>query len=224
MVMDQLPEIPKENIIGEPVRRDTAAAVCLGAMLCRRRFGNPCIITLTADHLIEPIDEFQKTLLSAVRRANGGKQKALYTFGVRPTHPATGYGYLELGNKVFTDRGIEHFKVVRFKEKPDLKTAEGYMNSGRFYWNSGMFVWTADAILDEVEKHLPEHFRAISKAVDFDGTSNWQTALREAFDALKTISIDYGGHGKGFGDPLRRVAFFLVRRRRMACGQRFLAL
>lgn len=190
IVKEQLPQIPVQNIIGEPIRRDTAAAVGLAAFLCRIRFGNPIIATLTADHLIEPVALFQKTLLSAARRA--ANNHALYTFGIEPAYPATGYGYLERGVQIADDHGIEHFHLVRFKEKPDVETARQYVESGRFYWNSGMFVWTADAILKQIEIHLPSHARALSRAAAFDQTPEWDHALRVAFESLQTVSIDFG--------------------------------
>jgi mannose-1-phosphate guanylyltransferase len=189
LVREQLPQVPAENIIGEPARRDTAGAVALGAALCRKRFGNPVIITLTADHVIEPIELFQRTLLSAVRYAYSSG--ALYTFGIQPSYPATAYGYLELGQKVTEDDGIEHFELLRFKEKPNLETAREYVASKGFRWNSGMFVWTADAILQELETHLPLHVKSVSQACDFDGTDHWPQALKAAFDSLEVISIDF---------------------------------
>lgn len=189
LVREDLPQIPPENIIGEPMRRDTAAAVALGAALCRRRFGNPVIATLTADHMIEPVALFQQTLRSAVRFARSSG--ALYTFGIQPAYPATAYGYLELGEQLADDQGINHFRLVRFKEKPDLETARHYLASKRFYWNSGMFVWTAEAILKELAKNLPQHFRSLSQACEFDGTPRWAEALRAGFASLEAISIDY---------------------------------
>ncbi len=190
IVKEQLPEIPVENIIGEPIRRDTAAAVGLAAVLCRIRFGNPVIAMLAADHLIKPIPLFQKTLVSAARVA--ADNNALYTFGIEPTYPATGYGYLERGMQIADDDGIEHFQLMRFKEKPGLETARQYIESGRFYWNSGMFVWTTNAILREIEVHLPNHARTLSRVAAFDRTPQWDHALKEAFECLHAVSIDFG--------------------------------
>lgn len=190
IVREQLSEIPVENIIGEPTRRDTAAAVGLAAVLCRRRFGNPVMVILTADHLIEPVDSFQKTLLSAARMA--AQNDVLYTFGIQPTFPATGFGYLERGAQIADDNRIEHFQLVRFKEKPDLATARQYVESGKFYWNSGMFVWTAEAILKQIETHLPTHIKELSNAVRFDQTPRWDDSLKAAFESLDVISIDFG--------------------------------
>ena len=190
LVQEQLPEIPPENIIGEPMRRDTAAAVGLAAALCRKRFGNPVIVTLTADHTIEPVSLFQKTMLSAVRKA--AQDGTLYTFGIEPTYPATGYGYLERGDAIGDDQGIEHFELKRFKEKPDADTARQYINSGRFYWNSGMFVWTTDAIMKELETHLPDHATFLTRAAESDQTPEWYDALETAFQSIPRESIDFG--------------------------------
>lgn len=190
VVREQLPDLPPGNVIGEPLKRDTAAAVALAAALCRRRFGNPVILTLTADHLIEPVDLFQRTLLSAAKKA--ADEPVLYTFGIRPDYPATAYGYLEFGKRVFEDDGIEHFELLRFKEKPDVETAKSYLSLGRFYWNSGMFVWRAEAILRELEKSLPLHYRSMTRAAESDGMPSWPKALEDAFREVRPISIDYG--------------------------------
>lgn len=186
---EQLPELPAANIIGEPVRRDTAAAVCLAALLVEKQFGNAVIVTMTADHLIEPADAFQSAVLSAAREASG--RDCLYTFGVRPDYPATGYGYLEIGPRTNVDDGIEHFKVLRFKEKPDLPTAREYLGSGRYLWNSGMFAWTTGTIRRELERHLPHCVERIGAAVRVFGTPGWPAALKSALEPLKPVSIDY---------------------------------
>lgn len=188
-VGEQLPELPVQNIIGEPERKDTAAAICLGTLVAMKRFGNPVIIVLTADHLIEPVDLFQRTIFSAVGAAR--KTMALYTFGIKPTYPATSYGYLEVGEITAEDSGIKHFHLVSFKEKPNAETAGEYLESGRYLWNSGMFVWTAAAIFNELTLHLPNHINHLSKAVEKMGTEQWGNALRNGFAALKRISIDY---------------------------------
>lgn len=189
VVSEQLPDIPTENIIGEPERKDTAAAVCLGALIARKRFDNPVMVVLTADHIIEPVELFRRTLLSAVDRAR--EEPVLYTFGVRPTFPSSSYGYLEIGRKWADDGGIEHFQVVSFKEKPSSEQARRYLKSGRYLWNSGMFVWTVDAILDELKRYLPEHVARLERAVeDLDGPL-WVQSLRSAFAELKRISIDF---------------------------------
>jgi mannose-1-phosphate guanylyltransferase len=189
LVREQLPGLPPENVIGEPLRRDTAAAICLGAVLCLRRFGHGVMAVFSADHLIEPVDLFQKALASAARAAR--TSGALYTLGVPPTYPAVGYGYMEKGEMLEEDDGIQHFQLVRFKEKPNAETAREYVESGRFFWNSGIFVWTVDAIIEALSEHVPQHVRAICRAADFDHTPRWRDVLKTALDPLPTISIDY---------------------------------
>jgi mannose-1-phosphate guanylyltransferase len=189
LAREQLPKIPAENIIGEPMRRDTAAAVCLGAVMCEKRFGNPVMVILTADHLIEPPELFRQTLLSAIYSAR--QNSMMYTFGIKPTYPATGYGYLELGPKVEEGNGIEHFELLHFVEKPDIETAKRYVQSGRFRWNSGMFVWRTDTILREIRQYIPAHLEIISEAIKSYRTPRWQRALDKGFENLEPISIDY---------------------------------
>jgi mannose-1-phosphate guanylyltransferase len=189
-IREQLPEVPPDNVIGEPCRRDTAAAVCLGALLARARWGDPVVLTVTADHLIAPVAELQRCARSAARaaRATG----ALYTFSIPPTYPATGYGYLELGDGAGSDDGVEHFRILRFHEKPGVEKAREYLASGRFGWNSGMFCWTASAVLGELARQLPEHLERIGEAVTADGTPELAARLAVAFAPLTPVSVDFG--------------------------------
>ncbi|HLS90566.1 MAG TPA: sugar phosphate nucleotidyltransferase [Limnochordia bacterium] len=193
LVLEQLPQLPKANVIGEPAGRDTAAAVALAATLCRARFGNPTMIVLPADHMIEPVEAFEEAVATAVEAARA--EEALYTFGVPPTYPATGYGYLEAGRRLTgeTDRtAVERYQVLRFREKPSYSVAKEYVASGRYYWNSGMFVWTVDAIMREIERHLPEHARLLFPLGEEWGSPAWNRRLRDAFPRVPKISIDFG--------------------------------
>ena len=189
LVNDQLPEIPGENIIGEPLRRDTAAPVALSALWTHEKWGDTVLAVLTSDHLIGPEEDFQAALLSA---AQGAMESAcLYTFGIPPTYPATGYGYLELSDPLGQRKGLSHFGLDRFVEKPDSKTAESYLAAGNFLWNSGMFVWRNDVILREFEKQLPEHITHLKPACAGGGALD-PAALHKAFDPLKSVSVDFG--------------------------------
>jgi len=190
LVREQLPHLPAGNIIGEPLRRDTAAAVAFAALLCRKRYGKAVMIVLTADHLIEPVELFTRTVISAAKAAS--THPVLYTFGIQPTYPATCYGYLERGEAVGGDEEVEHYKLLCFKEKPDEATARRYIESGRYYWNSGMFVWSLDAILGELERQLPQHLDLLAPVVEAEGCPGWQEALRRAFEPLVATSIDFG--------------------------------
>ncbi len=146
--IQELLPIPAENVIGEPVGRDTAPCVALAAALVARREPEATMILLPADHVIRPAKIFQETLLAAAEQAQSG---ALVTLGITPTFPATGYGYIQAGEAV-----APSFKqVVAFKEKPDAATAEKFFLDGNFKWNSGMFIWRVDSIIREFQKHVP---------------------------------------------------------------------
>jgi len=190
LVVQQLPELPPRNIIGEPMPRDTSGAVALAAVLCRRRFGDPVMTVLTADHRIEPREAFHEALRSAARGAR--ESGALYTFGVAPTYPATGYGYLEHGAPVAAEGDVEHFELRRFCEKPDRRTAARFVDGGGYSWNSGMFVWTTGAIWQAIREHLPDHAAHLAPLAAVDGTDAWEDRLRAAFEPLPKTSIDFG--------------------------------
>lgn len=189
-VREKLKGLPPENVIAEPLKKDTSAPVILSAFLTGLLFGEEVIVTLTADHYIDPLDRFLEVAKGAIQGAK--RTMGLYTFGIKPTYPATSYGYLELGQRIPTDDGLEHYKVLRFKEKPDRETAERWLLEGRYLWNSGMFVWQKQAILEEASKFLPQHVEAFERVLPYFGTKGWQKALKEAFEKIPSISIDYG--------------------------------
>lgn len=192
LVLEQLPELPPANVIGEPAGRDTAAAIALAAAVIRARFHNPAMIVLPSDHMIEPVEAFQEAVRTAVEAARA--EGALYTFGVPPAYPATGYGYLEAGERLAgdSDDAVERYHVLRFREKPSFSVAKEYVASGRHFWNSGMFVWTVDAIIREIERHLPEHARLLLPLGKEWGTPGWERQVRDVFPRVPKISIDFG--------------------------------
>lgn len=183
-------QLPRAEAVGEPVRRDTAAAVALAALLCRKLYGDVTMLVLTADHVIAPVERFQACLVSAARSAR--ESGRLYTFAIPPTRPETGYGYLELG-AALEERpdGIRHHELASFREKPDRATAEGFLREGRFYWNSGMFCWTVSSILAEFEVNLPRHLQLLAPAVEAYGTPSFAAELERCFAQLEPISVDY---------------------------------
>lgn len=189
-IREQLPEVPPQNVVAEPVARDTSGAVALAAVIGRARFGGSVMVVLPADHIIEPVESFQEALRSAALGANGSE--ALYTFGITPTYPATGYGYLERGAPVQVPGTTGHYRLERFCEKPDLATARDFVDSGRFCWNSGMFAWDVDVIWQSIEAHLPDHARLMAPLVEKVGAPDWDASLAAAFEQLPKISIDFG--------------------------------
>lgn len=177
--------LPASSIIGEPVGRDTAACIGLGAKLAKRIRDDAVLLVLSADHLIAPVDRFQESLRRAAELAAGTGQ--IVTIGVRPDRAATGYGYVEIGERVDDLEPVAH-QVVRFREKPDLETARRFLLAGRYLWNSGMFAFTAECILGALERHLPELHQKL------EGIENPAdpTALDKVYPELPAISIDYG--------------------------------
>ncbi len=186
-VVQAVPSIPRENIIGEPEGRDTAAAIALAAELLAGKDETATMTVFTADHIIRPKDCFTR----AVRRAMDTAEAygdALLTFGVRPTWPNTGLGYIEAGEKLADDV----FTVARFQEKPDHATARQYVESGGYYWNSGMFVWTLPAIRGALRKFLPgtaEKLAPVAEAVR--AGRDLAPILAEIYPTLDKISIDF---------------------------------
>ena len=181
-----LPDLPPQNIVGEPLGRDTANAIALGAEILAAKDPEATMAVFTADHVIRPQDAFARCLGAAFDAAENTPD-ALVTFGVRPTWPHTGLGYIHCGDE--TD-GVH--TVRAFKEKPNHGDARRYVESGKHFWNSGMFVWTVGAIRTALTEHLPASMDAlapIGQAVR-DGVDTTD-ALAEIYPTLEKISIDY---------------------------------
>ncbi len=188
-VRAEVPEVPGANIIVEPMGRDTAACVCLGACLVRARDPEGIMVMMPADHLISPLDRCVATLRRAADRAATG---AIVTIGVVPTRPETGYGYIERGEAVDPGGQVPAFRVNAFKEKPDRALAEQYLAHGGYYWNAGIFTWRAERLLGEVEQRLPGHARAFGEIGRAVGRADFERVLRAQYEDLERISIDYG--------------------------------
>jgi len=182
--------VPPENVVGEPVGKNTAPCIGLAALLLRRKHGNQPILVLPADHLVEPIEDFRELVQSAA--AYVAKHGALLTFGIKPTRPETGYGYIHAGEALSDDGGAPVFRTLEFLEKPDINTARKFVESGDYFWNSGMFMWTADVILDEISAHLPDLAAVLGRIEAESGTRQLSEVLKEQYPQAPSISIDYG--------------------------------
>lgn len=185
-LMQQLPEVPEQNIIDEPFGKNTAPCIGLAAALIQSKSPKAVMITLPADHLIQDRKEFQKVIKHAASFAN--KSGGLVTVGINPTRPETGYGYIQIGDE--ETNGI--YEVKTFAEKPNLATAKRFISAGDFMWNSGMFVWKVDAILDEIRIYLPDLFDGLQEIKKDIGKTNFVQTLTSVYGQLKSISIDYG--------------------------------
>ena len=156
IVRDNLPELPFNNVIAEPAVRDTASAIGLAATVLTKADSNATMAVVTADQVIEPPEVLQQAIKDALNFVNDNPDD-LITFGIQPTRPSTGFGYISCHNpKAVANCKNEIFTVKAFKEKPDEKTAQKYLDTGRYFWNSGMFVWKAETILANMKKFLPE--------------------------------------------------------------------
>lgn len=177
--------LERANILLEPVGRNTAPAIALAALQAYSETEDPILLVLAADHLIQDVPAFQASIQTALPLAQAGK---LVTFGIVPTHPETGYGYIEKGSNV----GAGGFSVNRFVEKPDLQTAQGYLASGSYFWNSGMFMFRASRYLQELECYRPDILAACRAALAGGSQDMHFTRVDEAaFAACPDDSVDY---------------------------------
>lgn len=170
----------------EPIGRNTAPAIALAAAYLTAHVADPVMVVLPADHIIKDEARFRAHLNIAIEAAESGK---LITFGIQPTRPDTGFGYI----KAQRGDNPDVYKVERFTEKPDHATAERFMKEGDYYWNSGMFVWRASVILAEIQQHLPAVYRVIQTILaESRVAGTFQQAVEKHFSSMPSISINYG--------------------------------
>ena len=182
-------KLPSENIVAEPAKRDTAAAIALGVGWVAARDTEATMIVLPADHLIKDTAGFQKTLTTAVAAAR--QTGELVTIGIQPTWACPGFGYIECGNAVAlrdNSDGPAVLDVKSFREKPNAELAEQFLRQGNFRWNAGMFIWTIPAILSALRHHAPELGSFVTR---IHSGEDFKRLLHEVFPTLPKISIDY---------------------------------
>ena len=194
-VRKQLPKLPKDNVIAEPVGRDTCAAVTLGAAIVGARSTTGVMAVLPADHVMPEQKKFQQVLGDAFDLASRGQ--AIVTIGIKPTEPATGYGYIHTGHELPTPTGAKKYKTAFFKaekfvEKPNYETALGYLQSGHYRWNAGMFIWSFVTITESLQKHQPEMYEACQRWFKVaNDPAKLNKLLAKEYPAIKKISIDF---------------------------------
>lgn len=185
-VKTQLPEIPAEQVLVEPAARNTAPCVGLAAIHLLARDPNATMLVLPADQVIQPNELFCEAASRAFQMVEENPQ-TLALFGVVPTYPAVGFGYIERGESL----GDGAFQVSSFREKPDLETARSYVDSGTFYWNCGIFVWRASTIMEMLKTFEPEIERGLQVIAKSIATDQYDDVVSEVFPELPSISIDY---------------------------------
>ncbi len=187
LVRAQLPELPEGNILCEPVGKNTAPCIGLGAVHIAKKYGDAVMMVLPSDHLIKYTSLFLNTLTDACEVAEQGGN--LVTLGIAPDCPETGYGYIKFQPEQTLGRA---FAVEKFVEKPDLETAKAYLASEQYLWNSGMFIWKTSTILDNLQAHLPETYAGLCKIREAIGTPMEEQVLEREFQGFRAESIDYG--------------------------------
>src|SRR3989440_178361 len=194
-VRKQLPKLPKENVIAEPIGRDTCAAVTLGAALVGARSTTGLMAVLPADHLIPEEKKFQQVLSDAFDLASRGQ--AIITIGIKPSEPATGYGYIRVGEALPPPAKVKSYKTVfhraeQFVEKPHYDRALEYLQSGQYRWNAGMFIWSFVTITEALQKHQPEMYEACQRWFKVAAQpARLNKVLAKEYPNIKRVSIDY---------------------------------
>ncbi len=185
LVFDQLPSIPKGNVLLEPCARNTAPCIAFAASVINRKYEDAIMLVLPSDHLIGYEDIYINTLKKAIKAAESGKR--LVTIGITPEYPETGYGYINFGQAK-----EDVYAVERFVEKPDLPTAKEYLASGKYLWNSGMFVWKISSVMLNIKTFMPDIYEGAVRIGQAFGTPGFNEVLVKEFTAFRSESIDFG--------------------------------
>lgn len=189
-IRKQLPSLPADNLIIEPIGKNTAPCIGLSALILERLDPEAVMIVMPADHVIEGDESFRNALKVGSKVAV--ERDCLVTMGIEPGYPSTGYGYIQTHQELDIIDDITTFKVKTFAEKPNLATAERFLKSGDFLWNSGIFIWKCSRILKEFEVQLPDLYDGLLEIKKAMGTSKQDEMIRGVYSQIKSISIDYG--------------------------------
>lgn len=187
LVREQLPNIPEENILCEPMGRNTAPCIGLGAVHIAKKYGDALMMVLPSDHLIKYGSMFAGVLKEACHIAE--ENTNLVTIGITPDYPETGYGYIKFNPSICKERA---FQVDRFVEKPNLELAKEYLETEEYLWNSGMFVWKTSSILKNMELFMKDTYEGLLRIQEAIGAENEAQVLEQEFTAFESQSVDYG--------------------------------
>ncbi|MBN1252911.1 MAG: mannose-1-phosphate guanylyltransferase [Bacteroidales bacterium] len=190
LIISQLPNVKPENILLEPMRRNTAPCVAYANYKIQQLNPNANIVVAPSDHLILDEIEFVKVIKKSLEFTKSND--VLLTLGIKPNRPETGYGYIQISNSDKSKGQFDFTKVKTFTEKPDIEMAKIFFESGEFYWNSGIFIWSLNSILKSFNNYLPEVNDLFKKGIKNYNTDNERDFINETYSACKNISIDYG--------------------------------
>jgi mannose-1-phosphate guanylyltransferase len=183
-------QVPRENILQEPIGRNTAACILYAALFIRKKYGDVVMVVLPSDHYFTDVEGFRTVLRKSCKTATiTGK---LLTIGIKPTFAATGYGYINFTKNKSESLPPDVYPVNEFVEKPVFERAKEYLASGNYLWNSGMFVWQVPVILDNFKRYLPRLYKSMMNIYEYLGTEKEQEYIGKVYPELQSISIDYG--------------------------------
>lgn len=189
IVAEQLPEVPRGNILLEPCRRNTAPCIAYAAWRIKSIDPKATIVVSPSDHLVLDVPEFQRVITSAMDFAS--TSDAIVTLGMKPTRPETGYGYIQTDMSCPSARNKEIYRVDAFREKPDLATAEKYIRKPNMLWNAGIFIWNVSTVVNALRVYAPEINEVFENLLSLYGTDKEQEAINENFPKCESISVDY---------------------------------
>ena len=190
LVKTQLPQIPHENILAEPLAKNTAPCIGLAAAVISKKYDDAVMLALASDHLIKFEEMYIDTMAQAIDVAK--EDNNIVTIGITPTYPETGYGYINFARSQGENQHQGVYTVNRFVEKPNIEIAKEYLNSGQYLWNSGMFVWKLSTIMQKFEELMPDTYSGILEISQAVGTPQYEQVLEQVFTNFKSESIDYG--------------------------------
>lgn len=189
LVKEQLPELPKRNIIVEPEGRNTAPCIALSAMVIDRYYKNSNMVVLPSDHLINDEEEFRNTLLAADSFIEE-KDEAIVTLGMNPSRLEVGYGYIKYSDEVLKSNDFRVIKVDSFIEKPNLDTAKKYLREGNYLWNGGMFIWSINNVINQIKMYSPNTYNALINVMEVS-EDKLQETINNNYEGAEATSIDY---------------------------------
>lgn len=190
LVKKQLPNILDENILCEPLRKNTAPCVAYASYKIAQKDPKAMVVVAPSDHLILKDKTFEKAIQACFEKA--ASEDCLLTIGIRPTRPDTGYGYIQYNESPFKEKDPRIKRVKTFTEKPDLEMAQFFLQSGDFLWNSGIFIWSLSSIIKAIEKYMPEEAALFRDGKDSYNTPAEKKYVEKIYEQCKSVSIDYG--------------------------------
>ena len=188
-VRQQLPDLPSQNVVGEPCKRDTAPCVGLAAAMVAHVDPEGTMVVMPSDHVITDHEKFQQAIAAGSELIDQDPTR-IVTFGIPPSYPSESFGYIQRAAEI-KGADVPAFQVEKFREKPDRATAEEYVAAGTYYWNSGIFLWRAATILDALESNVPKMHSHLAKIAEAMGSDSFETTLEKEFTAIEGTSIDY---------------------------------